>query len=333
MPSHVSVPLVTRRQALRGLGFAAGIVALPRPVVAAPFRVSWVTPSGITDGSPFLDELRSGLRELGWIEGRNLVLEPHWGEDSPQRVEKLVADIVASKPNVIVAQGSTAPAVRRTNTTIPVVFGFSGDPVEAKLVDSYARPGRNLTGVSYLALALVGKRVELLKEVMPGLKRLAVVAHPLHPGDQSERHVCETAATALGLTTQYFDVRGSAQILDALAAIERSRSEAVVMFPVQSVIVNRERIAAWAVKHRLPTVSGWAQFAEGGNLMSYGPNLRDSSRRLAVFVDKILKGAKPADIPVEIPTRVELVVNLKAARALGITVPQTIQLRADRIID
>ena len=238
-----------------------------------------------------------------------------------------------SAPHVIVAQGATAVAVRRTNTTIPVVFGFSGDPLEAKLVDSYARPGRNLTGMSYLALELVGKRVELLKEVMPGLKRLAVVAHPQHAGDLSERRASETAATALGLATQYFEVRGAAQIPDALAAIEKSRSEAVVMFPVQSVIAHRERIAAWAVKHRLPTVSGWAQFAEGGNLMSYGPNLRDSSRRLAVFVDKILKGGKPADIPVEIPTRVELVVNLKAARALGVTVPHAVQLRADRLID
>lgn len=323
----------TRRQVLSALGGAALIAAWPATAQSSQFRVSWMSPTRVADGSPFLDELRRGLRELGYVEGRNLLLEAFWGEDSGERIDKLVAEVVASRPHVIVAQGGTAVAMRRATTTIPVVFGYSGDPVEAGLVDSLARPGRNLTGISYLALELVGKRIELIKEVLPGLKRVAVVANPQHPGDQAERRASQAAATALGLSLAYFEARNLAQLDEALTAIEKSGSEALVMFPVQNVIRNRERIAAWAVKNRLPVISGWAQFAEGGNLMSYGPNLRELSRRLAVYVDKILKGAKPADIPVELPTRVELVVNLKAAKALGVTVPPTVLVRADQVIE
>ena len=286
----------------------------------------------MADGSPFLDEMRLGLRDLGYVEGRTLVLERYWGEDSPQRLEKNVGDAIASAPHVIVALGPTGLLVRRAGTTIPVVFGFSGDPVEAKMVDSLARPGRNMTGLSFLVLELAGKRMQLLREVLPKVTRVAVVAHPQHPGDQAERKASEAGAAPLGIAVQYFELRGAAQLPDILAAIEKSNSEAVMLFPVQNVINNRERIAAWSIKHRIPTVSGWAQFAEGGNLMTYGPNLRDASRRMAFFVDKILKGARPAEIPVELPTKVELVINLKAAKALGMSVPQSVLLRADHVI-
>jgi putative ABC transport system substrate-binding protein len=325
--------MITRRQVLGAVAGATLVAALPVGAQPGPFRVSWMSPTRAADGSPFLAELRRGLEELGYVEGRTLVLDVYWGEDSAERIQRLVAEVVASAPHVIVAQGGTAVAMRRATTAIPVVFGYSGDPVEAGLVDSLARPGRNLTGISYLALDLVGKRIELVKEVVPGLKRIAIVANPQHPGDRAERRASEIAATALGVSVAYFEARSRPQVAEALAAIEKSGSEAVVMFPVQNVITERERIAAWAVKNRLPVVSGWAQFAEGGNLMSYGPNLRDSSRRLAVYADKILKGARPADIPVELPTRVELVVNLKAARALGVAVPRSVLLRADRLIE
>jgi putative ABC transport system substrate-binding protein len=312
------------------LVFCVSLGAAAQP---APFRVSWISPTRAEDGSPFLEELRRGLTDFGYVDGRNVLVEAHWGDDSAERLEKLIAQVVASSPHVIVAQGAAAPPMRRATTSVPVVFGYSGDPVEAKLVDSLARPGGNMTGISYLALDLVGKRIELLKEVLPGLKRVAVVANPQHPGDQAERRASQAAATTLGLSLAYFEARNPAQLGEALAAIEKSGSEAIVMFPVQNVIRNRERIAAWAIKNRQPVISGWAQFAEGGNLLSYGPNLAQSSRRLAFYVDKILKGAKPADIPVELPTRVELVVNLKAAKALGVTIPRTVLLRADRTIE
>jgi putative ABC transport system substrate-binding protein len=323
----------SRRDLLRGLGAGALVAGVPVAAPASPARVSWMSPTRAADGSPFLDELRRGLRDLGYTDGRRLVLEAHWGEDSPDRTANLVAEVIGSSPDVIVAQGAMAVAMRRAATSIPIVFGYSGDPVEAGLVESLARPGRNLTGISYLALELVGKRIELVKEVLPALKRVAIVANPQHPGDPAERRASQTAATALGISLAYFEARNAAQLASALTAIESSGSEAVVLFPVQTVISNRERIAAWAVKNRLPAVSGWAQFTEGGNLMSYGPNLQESSRRLATYVDKILKGVRPGEIPVELPSRVELVVNLRAAKALGVTVPPAVLLRADRVIE
>ena len=225
-------------------------------------------------------------------------------------------------PRIIVAQGGAALVARKATAAIPVVFGYSGDPVEAGLVESLARPQRNMTGISYMSLELVGKRIELLKQAIPAVRRIAVIANANHAGDSAERKSSQAAATTLGLTLEYYEVSNAAQLGDALTAIEKNRSDAVMMFPVQNIINNRERIAAWSIKNRLPTMSGWAQFADGGNLMSYGPNLREASGRLAYFVDRILKGAKPEDLPVELPTKVEFVINMKTARALGVRMPR-----------
>lgn len=312
---------------------ALGVAPIHALAQGTPVRLVWLSPTPAADGSPFFDELRRGLRELGYVEGGNVVLEPYWGDNTPARLEKIIAEAVASVPRLIVAQGGAAPVARRATTTIPVVFGYSGDPVEAGLVESLARPQRNMTGISYLALELVGKRIELLKEAIPSVRRIAVVANPSHAGDSSERKSSQAAASKLGLSLEYYEVSNAAQLAEAMTAIERARSDAVMMFPVQNIINNRERIAAWALKNRLPTMSGWAQFAEGGNLMSYGPNLREASRRLAYYVDRILKGAKPADLPVELPTQVEFVVNLRTAKALGIKIPQSVLIRADRVIE
>ena len=277
---------------------------------------------------------REGLRDLGYVEGRNLIIDARWGEGSNERLEQLAVELVKSKPDVIVTQGGPAThPVIRAGATMPVVFGYSGDPVEAGVVSSLARPGRNFTGMTFLSFDLVGKRLELLKEVMPGLKRIAILANPQHPGEQGELRASQAAAKALGLSFQYFQAQNAAQLEDALAAILKSRSEAVDVFPDALMMRSRERIAEFATKNRIPAISGWAQFAEGGNLMSYGPNLRDVYRRLATYVDKIVKGAKPADLPVELPTTVELVVNLKTAKALGIKIPQSILVRADRVIE
>ncbi len=295
--------MTDRRRFLTAL--AAGLSSSSSLSWAQPAaaRVAWLSPTRAADGSIFLDELKRGLRELRYVDGKNLVLDAYWGEDSAARVEKLLGDAIESRPQVIVVQGSAAVAARRTNTQIPVVFGYSGDPVEAGLVESLRRPGRNMTGISYLVLELVGKRMELLKEALPSVKRLAVIANPQHPGDKAERRISERAAAALGMSIEYFEASGPQQLGDALSAVEKTRSDALMLFPVQYVISNRERISVWAIKNRIPPISGWAQFAEGGNLMSYGANLRETSRRLASFADRILKGAKPADLPVEIPHR------------------------------
>lgn len=240
--------------------------------------------------------------------------------------------MIASNPHVIVSMGFAVNGVYAARPTQPVVFGFSGDPVEAGFVQSFANPGGNMTGISFLTVELVGKRIEMMKAVLPNLRRIAIVAAPQHPGDKVERRASEAAATALGLATTYFEARSATELATALAALEKSGCDAVVLFPVQYVVSEAPRIAAWAIRTRIPTVSGWAQFAEGGNLMSYGPSLTDSVSRLAYFADRIAKGARPADIPVEQPTRVEFVINEKAAKALGITVPQAVALRADRVI-
>lgn len=323
----------TRRHLLGAIGAGALVSSFPISAQPAPVRVAWMSPTSSSDGSPFLDELRRSLHEIGHIEGRNFSLEAYWGDDSTERIAKLAAEVVASKPQLIVAQGSTAVVMRKMTTEIPVVFGYSGDPVLAGLVESLARPGRNMTGITYMALEYAGKRIQLMKELLPSLKQIAVVANPQHPGDQAERHASQTAADVLGIKLAYFEAGSPAQLSEAMSAIEKSGSGAVVMFPVQNVMRNRERIAAWSIKHRLPVASGWTQFVEGGNLMSYGPNLRATSQRLAYYVDRILKGNKPADLPVEMPLRVELAINLKTAKALHLKVPGAIMLRAEQVIE
>lgn len=296
-------------------------------------RVVWVSPSASGQGGPFFEELRRGLREIGQVEGRSIQLEAAWGDGTPQRGVKLMAEVVAAAPAIIVTQGSMGPVASKATSTIPVVFGYSGDPIEAGMADSLPRPGRNLTGISYLTLELVGKRMELLKELLPKARQIAVVASPDHPGDSAERRSSQAAAARLGIEINYFELGRGKTVADVLGAIEHTRSDAVMFFPTQTVIANRTLIAEWSLKRKLPTISGWAQFADGGNLLSYGPNLADASRRLAFYVDRILKGAKPGDLPIELPSRVELVVNQKAARALGVGVPPSVLVRADRIIE
>jgi putative ABC transport system substrate-binding protein len=316
--------------ALTVAGLALPLCARAQP---ATRRIAWISPTTAAEGALFLDALRRGLRERGFVEGRNISIETYWGDDSAARVAEVAKQLVASKPDIVVAQGATAPIMRRATTSLPVIFGYSGDPVEAGLVETFARPGGNLTGITFLHLELVGKRVELMKDLLPRAKRIAVIANPAHPGDRAERRISEHAAAARGLELQYFEARGSAQLDEALAAVEKSRSDAVMMFPVQFVISNRERIAAWSVRTRIPAISGWAQFAEGGNLMSYGPDLVAVFRRLAIYVQRVLGGARPAELAVEQPTAFELVINQKAARALGISVPQSVLLRATRVIE
>jgi ABC-type uncharacterized transport system substrate-binding protein len=321
------------------------VIALGASALTAPFssfaqeqskvrRIGWISNDSGSGNPPMFAAFREGLRDLGYVEGRNLVIDARWGEGSDERLEQLAVELVKSNPDVIVTQGGPAThPVIRAGATMPVVFGYSGDPVEAGVVSSLARPGRNFTGMTFLSFDLVGKRLELLKEVMPGLKRIAILANPQHPGEQGELRVSQAAAKTLGLSFQYFQAQNAAKVEDALAAILKSHSEAVDVFPDGLLIRSRERIAEFSTKNRIPAISGWAQFAESGNLMSYGPNLRYAYRRLATYVDKIFKGAKPADLPVELPTTVELVVNLRAAKALGIKIPNSILVRADRVIE
>jgi putative ABC transport system substrate-binding protein len=264
----------------RKLIFALSAGALLPPWAAAQpakaFRVGWLSADRAGGGSPFFDAFREGLRDLSYVEGRNLIIDARWGEESSERLAQLAAELVQSKPDVIVTQGGALRQVIKAGLSAPIVFAFSGDVVEAGFVDSLARPGRNLTGVMFLSLELVGKRIELLKEVMPGLKRIAILANPEHPGDQSELRASQTAAKTLDLTLEYFRARNAQELESALSAIAKSHSQAIVVFPDALTVRSRERIASFSAASRLPVVAGWAQFTESGSLMSYG-----ASRRIA----------------------------------------------------
>jgi putative ABC transport system substrate-binding protein len=323
--------MMNRRSALIALAFGP----LTRGVFAqtsATHRISWLSPARPTSFPASFDAFRQGLTGHGYVEGRNLALDAHRADDSDERLTALTLEILQSRPQVVVTQGPAVFAMLRAQASVPIVFAFSGDPVEAKLVESLARPGRNFTGMSFLSLELVGKRMEVLAEALPGLKRIAILANPEHAGARSELIASRAAANRMSVDVEYYEMRVPADVDNAFQAATTARCQAVVVFPDARTTRYSGRIAELAVRHRVPSISGWAQFAQSGNLLSYGPNLRDAYMRLATFVDRILKGSRPADLPVELPAKVELVVNLKAANALGLSIPQSLLVRADEVI-
>jgi len=300
--------------------------------VGKPHRVGWVAMAPESPStSALLEAFRQGMRDRGWVEGRNLAIEARWGARDQAR--DLVAELNRLKVDVIVAVGPMVFGAQAAAGQTAVVFGFSGDPVEAKLVASLARPGANLTGITFLAYELVHKRLELLKEALSAISRVAVLANVMHPGEQTELRESQAAAHRLGLILQYVPVRGVEDFPAAFEAIVNERAQAIVAFPDVLIMSQAKNIAAFAAKHRIPAISGWAEFAEAGNLMTYGPNLRESWRYVASYVDKVLKGARPAEIPVEQAAKFELVVNMRTARALGFKIPPSLLVQADRVID
>jgi len=316
---------------LAALPLAVAVRALAQPAV--PYRVAWVSMDQAGSNSPLLAAFRAGMADLGYVEGKNLVIDTWWGGGSSERVERMAGDILRAQPDVIVTQGGSAlNPILHAGVTKPVVFGMSADPVAAKIAASYARPGGNVTGITLFATELVGKRMALLLEVLPRVKRVAIVANPQHPGEQEELRSAQAAASRLGLTLRYFPAQTGAELDAALAEIAKSPIEAVVVFSDGFAMEYAERIAAFSQQTHVPVISGWKEFAERGNLMTYGPVFADVYRRLASYVDRIHKGARPGDLPVEQPTKLELVINLKTAKALGLTVPQSLLLRADEVI-
>jgi putative ABC transport system substrate-binding protein len=266
------------------------------------------------------------------VEGRNLTVEYRSG-DNRTRLDELAAELVRQKVEIIVVPGAATYAANKATNTLPIVFAFSGDPVVAGFAKSLGRPGGNMTGITWLAFELVGKRLEILKEAAPQISRVAVLANPAHPGEERELAETEKAARAVGATVRYHQVRATADFHSAFDAIAKDNSNAILAFPDGVTMAHRRQLAEFATKHRLPTVFGWREYVEAGGLMAYGPNRRETARRVAVYVDKILKGAKPADLPIEQPTKFELAINLKTAKALGLTIPQPLLLRADQIIE
>ena len=280
---------------------------------------------------------RQGLNERGYVEGQNIVIEYRGANGNIERFPGLAAELVRLKVAVIVVANTPAAlAAQKVTTAIPVVVPVMGDPVGDGLVASLARPGGNITGLTFLGPELVPKRLELLKEALPGISRVVVL---WHPGANSERATksmlreTEAAARALGVQLRYAEVRDVDEVDHAFSAITTEPADALLVFPSPMFFVERTRIIDLATKRRLPSMFAGREYVEAGGLISYGASIDDLFRRSATFVDKILKGAKPADLPVEQPTKFELVVNLKTAKALGLTIPPSILARADEVIE
>ena len=303
-------------------------------------RLAWLGIGRADEPSPYVDSLRAGLRELGWLEGGNLTMGLFWatGRDN---MEAAARELLASDPDVIVTQEFMIFAMQSLKTAKPVVFGFSGDPVEGKLVQSWPHPGGNFTGMSYLALELVGKRIELLKEWLPQIRRAAVLARPQHPGEHLERKASEAVVGKLGIELSYFPyysqssvpARDLGELETAFRAIIQDGCDALVIFPDSVMYEISGRIAQFALDAKLPSVSGWSTFARKGCLMTYGPDVRDLYRSLARYVDGILRGIAPGELPIEIPSKFYLAINLSTAKALGLTVPDKLLARADEVIE
>jgi putative tryptophan/tyrosine transport system substrate-binding protein len=300
----------------------------PKKVPRIGFMIG-TSPSIIPDR---IEGFRRGLRELGYVEGKNIVIEYRVAEGKVERLPNLLAELVRLKVDVIVTGGIVNHAAKQATTTIPIVIAFDGDPVGNGLVASLARPGGNITGLSALYPELSGKQLELLKETVPRLSRVVVIGELNNPGNSEVLREMELAAKAFGVKLQSLDVWDLKDIETAFRAASKARANAVIVLAGTIVLVHRAQITTLAIKSRLPAMYPRPEFVEDGGLMTYGPSIADLYRRAATYVDKILKGAKPADLPVEQPMKFEFVINLKTAKQIGLTIPPNVLARADRVI-
>jgi putative ABC transport system substrate-binding protein len=321
------------------------LIALGAGALAAPFasfaqqqpariaRIGFLGNSTAALEANLVGPFREGLRDLGYVEGRNVLIEYRWAEGKYERFPALIAELIALKVDVIVTAGTPGSlAVKKAATSVPLVMVAVGDPVGVGLVASLARPGGSVTGSTSIAAELEGKRLQLLREVIPKLSYIAVLWNPASPFSVVAEREVQAAAQALRMRVQSLRVRASEELEDAFTAIVGERPGALLVLADRIFLHNRARIVDFGAKHRLPGVYAYRELVEAGGLMSYGPSYADMHRRAAYFVDRILKGAKPADLPVEAPTTFELVINLNAAKALGLTIPQSVLFRATEVI-
>ena len=294
-------------------------------------RVGYLSPRSALE--PLDEAFRQGLRELGYVEGKNVIVEYQFAEEKIDRLPALAAELVRLNVDVLVARASPgALAAKNATKAIPIVFTSVGDPVGQGLVASLARPGGNITGLATLSPELSGKRLELLKEAVPTLSRVAIFWNPTNPNNSLQLKEVQTAAQTLSLRMQPLEVSKSDDFERAFSAMARERAGALLVLQDNLLSSRGSRIADFVTKNRLPAIHGEASFAEAGGLMTYGPSYPDMFRRAATYVDKILKGAKPADLPVEQPTKFEFIINLKAAKQIGLTIPPNVLVRADKVI-
>ncbi len=317
------------------------LVTIVLAILAAPLASDAQQPTKVprigvlwpVSDDPVLEGFRQGLRGLGYVEGQNIVIEYRYAGAKDALLPDLAAELVRLNIDVILTWGVVAARVaKKATTTIPIVNGSMSDPVAARLVPSLARPGGNLTGLTSLSRELSGKRLQLIKEVVPALSRLAVLSTP-NPTAMLGLRETEVAARSLGMPLQALEVRGPDDFDGAFSAMAREGAGALIVLPDLLFTHHLKRLVDLAAKHRLPAMYYTKEFVEAGGVMSYAPSYPDMFRRAAVYVDKILKGAKPADLPIEAPTKFELVVNLRTAKALGLTIPQSVLVLADKVIE
>jgi ABC-type uncharacterized transport system substrate-binding protein len=329
--------MMDRRVFLSSLGF----VTLAAPLAAEGQQAAKVARIGylatfLAIGPHLIEAFRQGLRDLGYVEGRNVVIEYRDAEGKYERLPALAAELVALKVDVIVGSGTPAPlAAKQATRTLPIVFIGAGDPVGSGLVTSLARPGGNVTGLTNLTVELVGKCLEQLTQAVPRVSRVAALWQPGFLVERTEKDMlkgADVAGRALGVRLQFVEARGPADFDRAFSDMTKARAGALTVLSSGMFFNERRHLVDLAAKHRLPAVYNVRDFVDAGGLMAYGPNTADLFRRAATYVDKILKGAKPGDLPVEQPTKFELVINLKTAKALGLTIPQSVLGRADEII-
>jgi putative ABC transport system substrate-binding protein len=314
---------------------AAGALAWPIAAraqeAARVHRILWLSTASGPD--PFLDGFREGLRALGYVEGKNIVLQTHYAPGDLPGLREFVSKLKRGDVDLAVSSGVATRAASAV-TEIPVLFAQSGDPVALGIVKSLAQPGTNFTGTTFLSLELAGKRVELLKDIFPKLRKLAVLSNTDHPGEQSEWRATQQAAKALDVEPVYIPFFGPREFDAALASLSGAQADALLVFPEPVTLVNRKRVAELAVARRLPSMFGWSEYCEAGGLMSYGANQRATYFLLAKYADRILRGENPADLPVVQPEKFELVVNLKTARQFGeaLDLP-SILFRASKVLE
>jgi putative ABC transport system substrate-binding protein len=297
-------------------------------------RLGFIIASSAPVQKPRLEAFREGLRELGYVEGKNISIDYRYAEGKPERLPALTAELLQLHVDIIVAAGGSPPAqaAKNASKTIPIVMTNPADGVGDGLVASLAHPGGNLTGLSTFAPELRGKRLELLKEMLPGISRVAVLANRDFQGYGAQAKEIEAAAQSLALNLKFVEVRGANDLDNAFAAISTARSGAILTLSDPVTFTLLKRIVELAIKNRVPSMHLQAEYAEAGGMVAYGPSYAELYRRAATFVDKILKGTPPADLPVEQPTKFEFIVNLKTAKQIGVTIPPNLLVRADRVI-
>jgi ABC-type uncharacterized transport system substrate-binding protein len=315
---------------------AGGLLAAPLAAEAQQAtgrrRIGWLSPASAAAGLPNLEALRAGLRELGYVEGQNITIEARWADGRSERLPQLAAELARLPVEVLCTSGSPASgAAKRATSTIPIVFAQVAFPDQTGLVASYPRPGGNITGVAFIGPEY-GKRLELLKEARPGLSRVALIYNPDNPGSVAALQETQRWATALGIRLEPHKFRGPDDFEHAFGAIAGKRPDALMTTADPLITSYSTRIVDFAAKNRLLSMYPARDFVDAGGLMFYGGNILEAYRRAAVYVDKILKGAKPADLPVEQPVKFDMVISLKAAKALGLTIPQSVLRRADEVV-